>query len=34
MLDPNKNYKAELMKLVAEFAKKENWVITKDVENM
>lgn len=33
MLDPNKNYKAELMKLVAEFAKNENWVISKDVDS-
>jgi len=25
MIDPNKNYKAELMKLVTEFSKEENW---------
>jgi hypothetical protein len=34
MLDPNKNYKAELMKLVTEFSKKENWVISKDVNDL
>ena len=28
MLDPNKNYKAELMKLVTEFSKRENWWVT------
>ena len=33
MLDPNKNYKAELMKLVTEFSKKENWWTSSNVSS-